>query len=177
MMYEFNRWLKKNIYKFSNTPYLYKATTKNAEYKFKGVSTKIRLYMDSGGQFMIISKTRNNWDDILYEFDVLIKKTRTGKYFCGFCSSKYRRYYNSKTALHTSQCFKPFIIWVSENLTTGKSLLILGTRGWSDGRIMDTRIANKKKKHVKFRGPVLVKNNTKTKPNNGKKKRLLSIRH
>ena len=58
-------------------------------------------------------------------------------------------------ALLTSECFKPLIKWVSENLIPGKSLLILGERGWNDGRIMDNRIANRKKKYVKFRAPVL----------------------
>lgn len=112
---------------------------------------------------MIIVKTRNNFDDILYEFDVLIKKTKSGKYFCGLCDAKYRRYYNSKTALLTSLCFKPLIKWVSENLTTEKSLLILGERGWNDARIVDTRIAKRKKKFVKYRGPVLMESNTKPK--------------
>lgn len=169
---EFTHWLKSNAHQFSTPPIFSKSNAKNAEYNFIGVLKKITLYMDHSGQFMIISKKGNALDDIIYEFDVLIKKTSAGKYFCDFCISKHHRYYSSKRALLTSECFKPLIKWASANLIMGKSLLVLGERGWNCGKIMDTSAANKKRKHVKFIAPIInSEKSKKNEVNSGKKKK------
>lgn len=163
---EFDAWLMKNAKKFTHPPYSCKLSQRGAKYKFEGVIGKIQLYMNHNGSFMVMYYDANRIVEIIVEFDACMEKTKSGNFYSSICLPRHRRYFSSKSSLLGVHCFKPLIEWTEENFKPEKSLLVLrGKSGWGLARVMDTSAANRKKKYVKFRSPVVTKTKNKERQN------------
>lgn len=155
---EFDLWLKINAKKFKYPPYLFKTSAQGVQYKFEGVIGEVRLCLNSYGNFMVTYSRGNRIEELIVEFDSFEEKTKFGNYYCGILLPRYRRYHSSKSSLFVTHCFRPLLKWANDNFLPEKSLIVLEYKDhWGVARIMDTSTANRKKKYVKFRSPVIAK--------------------
>ena len=158
---EFEAWLKTNRQRFSREPYMFKETNRGASYRFNGVSGRIELWMDCF-QFLIAVKNGGCCVDLIWETDVALERTKSGKYICELCIPKYRKYYASTAALLSAHCFEPLIKWVDDKLRSENLLVINGEpRGWSSASVMnpiEAKTRTKNTKYERFRYPIILKN-------------------
>ena len=156
---EFDTWLENNRDRFVREPYLFKKIENGVRYRFRGATGKISLHIDPY-QFMITVHNGRLFVDIISEFDVALRETKSGKYFCELCVPKYRKYYTCRAALLSAHCFKPLIEWAEEKLRLENILVISGEpRGWSSAEIVDSqgdKIKTENKKYERFRYPVIL---------------------
>ena len=68
------------------------------------------------------------WDGLI-DFDISVKKSDTGEYYCDLCKLEYREYYPTSVALWQSHCFENMLNWCNKNITPDKVLVLYGIEG------------------------------------------------
>ena len=144
---EFHIWLIANRHKFTFVPILVRNSKSGTEYKFKNVTSRLKLWIDKT-QFMI---TFGKYD-ILVDFDVILDKSKKGKYFCRLCKTP-RKYYSNPLLLIERHCFLPLVEWINSNLKVQNVAIVTGKlNSWSAVKLLNKSAAkrNKSDKHFRF---------------------------
>ena len=136
----FELWLQTNRHRFHREPYLCEKTKRGASYKFRGVTGRIKLYLDSYQVVIAIGSY-----DLLIDWDVSLGFLKSRGYFCDMVIKRYRKYYQARSSLLAAHSFEPLLEWANSQLRPEKTLLIYGEpKGWSCAYIRDTKSLGKK---------------------------------
>ena len=84
----FDRWLAHSAARFRYPPRLVLQRKRYVELQFAGITPAIQCAIGKEGMVGIYaSLPRGEWWDSLAEFDVVPRRTSTGQYYCGLCTS------------------------------------------------------------------------------------------
>lgn len=81
----FLQWMQENRQLFSHEPYLAEEKQSSFTIRFKGVTKHISCCFTQGGDIMVTVDYRNQFYDIIMEFDLYEEETQEGRYLCSMC--------------------------------------------------------------------------------------------
>jgi hypothetical protein len=131
-----------------NEPYVFRRTKNSTDFYFKGVSKKLTLSISKCGRFSVWVANRKKFIDIVHDNDIVIEQTSKGRYYCGLCIPKYRKYFHSLDKLVVSHCALPLLTWVQENFKPSLNLLIIKCSGFSYAKILNGKDLRKHEKKM-----------------------------
>jgi hypothetical protein len=105
----FDRWLAHSAARFRHPPRVVLSRKRYVEMRFVGVTPAIRCSISTEGMVGLYASYQGEWWDVLAESDVVARRTSTGHYACGLCTSP--EMFASRAAL-----------WVPHSFCAGLSL-------------------------------------------------------
>ena len=81
----FLTWMQENRHLFSHEPYLSEEKKSSFTIRFKGITKHISCCFTEGGDIMVTVDYRNQFYDIIMEFDLYEEETPEGRYLCSMC--------------------------------------------------------------------------------------------
>jgi len=108
---------------------------------YPGFIAEIRPFLAQRGSYVEITVNVHHkgeiWD-CLASFEVEIKKSRTGEYYCGLCEADQKICYSSTEELIEVHCFEEFRRWSNRNILRKNCLALYGSRsgGTTSARII-----------------------------------------
>jgi hypothetical protein len=103
------------------------------EYRIQGVPS-LRVWVGDGSLEVAVI-FRRQFVDLLRDFDVALRQTARGKYYCAFRT--HPKYMKDRLSLLRSHSFKPFLTWCRENIRADRLLVIEMEPGsWSAAHIL-----------------------------------------
>ena len=123
-------WLKKNANRFMNPPRIIDVRKNGISLKFRGITPQIVLRIDQSAFVVALGvwvfDDKDNWWDIIKDFDLCAKQNDAGQYYCSDCKDEYREYFPSKYELWEKHCLEPVLAWANENLRPDRWLCLFG---------------------------------------------------
>ena len=109
----YDRWVKINRKRFKYPPYIIKSRKDFFVLRFFGIIDLITCCIKKSGQMsMFIDDNQGEYWDELREFDIVERKTKDGKYYCGLC--KNAEYFPTRTALWEKHSFEDLLKWTNK---------------------------------------------------------------
>ena len=121
------RWLKNNAHRFSHPPRIVDVRKNGFCLKFKGITPQIVLSIHHGWALEVwASDDKDNYFDILTEFDLSAERDAAGRYYCNFCAEEQRTFYASLRELWEKHSLEPMLAWANEVLRAENWLCLYG---------------------------------------------------
>jgi|GEM_PF-6459730 len=96
---------------------------------YPGFIAKIRPFLLQRGSFVemvvYVYHKGEAWDGLI-SFEIEIKMSRAGEYYCGLCKDKPRICYRSAEELIEAHCFEEFRKWSNRNIRKTNCLALYG---------------------------------------------------
>ena len=135
MVNEFETWLKRNREKLPAELLPVRKTRLGREYQFRDVP-HISFSVTRGGSFSIVVTYRNKCIDLLGDFDIVLRKSPGGAYFCSWCRDEGHAFYaKHRLGLLARHCFEPFLEWCLESIRRDRYLVMQYADGGSWARV------------------------------------------
>jgi hypothetical protein len=83
----FAQWLALRAARFRHSPRVVVSRKRDVELRFAGVTPAIRCSISTEGMVGLDASYQGEWWDVLAECDVVARRTSTGQYACGLCTS------------------------------------------------------------------------------------------
>ena len=121
------RWLKNNAHRFSHPPRIVDVRKNGFCLKFKGITPQIVLSIHHGWALEVwASDDKDNYFDILTEFDLSAERDAAGRYYCDCCAEEQRTFYASLGELWEKHSLEPMLVWANEVLRAESWLCLYG---------------------------------------------------
>lgn len=121
------RWLKRNANRFLNPPRITDVKKNGFSLKFKGITPQIVLSIHGGWAFNVwVSDDKDNWWDIITDFDLCTEQDDAGRYYCSLCIEEPREFFSSKRELWEKHSLEPVLAWANEHLRPDRWLCLFG---------------------------------------------------
>ena len=133
-------WLKKNANRFLNPPRITDVRKNGFSLKFRGITSQIVLSIHHGFAFEVwVSDDKDNWWDIIKEFDLSAEQDDAGRYYCSFCEEAQKEFFPSRRELWEKHSLEPALAWANEHLRPERWLCLFGKPKESTwARLVDT---------------------------------------
>jgi hypothetical protein len=162
----FLNWLSTNKYLFSHEPYIDKEGAGYFNVLFEGITRQIVCRFSESGAIEVRVFYRNQFYDIIMEFDLHEEETPTGRYLCSSCrdwqnendQSKVIEY-DSRDELWIKHSFEPLADYVREEFTDDALLCLFRYSGCTTAFVANGERLEKLRKRDDFfkEIPVVVK--------------------
>jgi hypothetical protein len=93
----FDRRLAHRATRFRHPPRVVLSRKRYVEMRFAGVTPAIRYSISTEGMVGLYANSQREWWDLLAECDVVARRTSTGQYACGLCTTQ--KMFASRAAL------------------------------------------------------------------------------
>ena len=136
----FTNWFSHNHRKFKYLPGLINVskTYDRVELWLSGdFATNLVFRMDERFHITLHVTYNHRFWDILAEFDVDVKKTELGQYYCGLCEPEYKAFYSSRSELVEKHSLNPLLDWINSNYNQSKYITLFASNGSSWTRIVN----------------------------------------
>ena len=120
----FDKWLGIHQKRFKFSPWIDKSRKDYFVLRFYGVTDRIACYVRNGGQIeMIVHDDKDQYWDILADFDILERRSDDGMYYCELCED--RKIYLTRESLWEKHGFESILAWINA-LTPDKYIFLWG---------------------------------------------------
>ena len=138
----FTRWLADYRHLFSNEPYIDIERDNYFTVRFKGITRHIVCQFVKSGAIMMQVYYRNQFFDIVSEFDLSEEKTSEGRYLCRRCRDHPSEVnppkameYVTREELWIKHSFEPLAKYTRETFTNDAMLCLCRDQGSTSGLI------------------------------------------
>ena len=138
----FTRWLADNRHLFSHEPYIDVERDNYFTVRFKGITRHIACQFVKDGAIMMQVYYRNQYFDIVSEFDLSEEKTSEGRYLCRLCRDHPSEVnpptvleYATRDELWIKHSFEPLAEYTRATFTKDAMLCLCRDQGSSSGLI------------------------------------------
>jgi len=125
-----------NLSLFKNKPIFEISETGDDLLRFKKITRHIYWVIRQSGSIAVCADYRNEFYDVVQEFDLVPELTRARRFRCGLCRtcpgeavSDPLPEYESIEQLWMEHCLKPLAEWTHENFIDGANLCLCRSRG------------------------------------------------
>jgi len=109
----FNRWIRKNQYRFKFPAYISKSRKDYFVLRFYGLVPELTCHINNHGIADVWIRDRQGQNrDIIMEFDVCVRRMPSGQYYCEQCINK--TYYPTRQALWEEHVFEALLLWLNK---------------------------------------------------------------
>jgi hypothetical protein len=113
-----DRWLAHSAARFRYPPRLVLQRKQHIELQLLGITPAIWCAISTEGMVGINASDQRAWWDLLAEFDVVPRRTSTGQYYCGLCTSP--DMFASRGALWVTHSFEPLLAWTNAHFQVSR---------------------------------------------------------
>jgi hypothetical protein len=151
----FDRWLSHSYSRFHHPPRVVLSRKDYFVLQFSGITPVIQCSIRKDGMVEIYAIYQREGWDILTEFDVVARRTSTGQYYCGLCTSP--EMFASRAALWVTHSFEPLLAWTNEYLHASQWLWLCRCEGttWAELKSREDMHAGKAANHLMYACPVV----------------------
>jgi len=123
----FDRWLSHSYARFHRPPRVVLSRKDYFVLQFLGITPVIECSIRKEGMVEIHAIYQGDGWDILTEFDAVARRTPTGQYYCGLCTSP--EMFASRAALWVTHSFEPLLAWTNEHFHAAQWLWLCRYEG------------------------------------------------
>ena len=152
----FFRWLADNKQLFSHEPYLVEEDGCSFSLRFNGIIENISCCFVDHGDIMIMAHYRNEFYDIVTDFDLYESQTPDGRFLCTLCSNnpdnpdQNAPVYEARDDLWIKHSFEPLAQWTRKTFTENACLCLCRYDGGTAAFIESGEELEKLRKREKF---------------------------
>jgi hypothetical protein len=99
----FDRWLARSAGRFHHPPRVVLSRREYFVLQFAGVTPAIRCVISTEGMVGLYASDQGEWWGLLVDCEVVARRTSTGRYACGLCTSP--EMFPSRAALWVTHSF------------------------------------------------------------------------
>lgn len=127
----FMHWLSDNRKRFNHPPCNMRLENHYLMFNLTGITPALVWQLSDYDLMLWVyhqdtqSDESSCWDGLV-DFDIFVKQSSNGEYYCDLCEEQYRQYYPTSVDLWQSHCFDNMLNWCNEKITPDKLLVLYG---------------------------------------------------